>query len=118
MMKNGQPFGSDTLVAKNYLNEKEQGALPPEPPGNYVHRLRRADGRGSAADDNGRLASGIRPLSPGQPPSDFGGKGNVSHDDAVKRVGDIYSEFRKKQDAEYISRFDRVAEKYLQGEQP
>ena len=46
------------------------------------------------------------------------GKSTVSHDDAVKRVGDIYSEFRKKQDAEYISQFDRVAEKYLQGEQP
>ena len=35
---------------------------------------------------------------------------------AAKKVGEIYNEFRKKQDAEYISEFDRQTEKYLKGE--
>ena len=44
------------------------------------------------------------------------GKGYISHNDAVKKVGDIYAEFRKKQDADYISEFDRQTAKYLKGE--
>ena len=43
-------------------------------------------------------------------------KGHISHDAAVKIVGSIYEEFRKKQDAEYISEFDRQTAKYLKGE--
>lgn len=43
------------------------------------------------------------------------GKGSISHEEAVKKVGDIYSEFRKKQDKEYISDFDRETAKYLKG---
>ena len=41
------------------------------------------------------------------------GKGGVSHEDAVKKASDIYTEFRKKQDKEYISEFDRVIAKQL-----
>ena len=37
-------------------------------------------------------------------------------DYAVKQVSDIYAEFRKKQDADYISEFDRQTAKYLKGE--
>ena len=44
------------------------------------------------------------------------GKDAVSHDDAVKKVSGIYAEFRKKQDADYISEFDRQTAKYLKGE--
>ena len=44
------------------------------------------------------------------------GKGTISHADAVRKVSEIYSEFRKKQDAEYISDFDRETAKYLKGE--
>ena len=44
------------------------------------------------------------------------GKGSVSNDDAVKKVGAIYAEFRKRQDADYISEFDRQTAKYLKGE--
>ena len=47
----------------------------------------------------------------------LGGKGRISHDVAVKKVSGIYSEFRKKQDDEYISDFDRETIKYLKGEQ-
>lgn len=44
------------------------------------------------------------------------GKGSVSHEDAVKKVSSIYAEFRKKQDTEYISEFDREIAKYYKGE--
>ncbi len=44
------------------------------------------------------------------------GKGSISHDVAVKKVSGIYEEFRKKQDAAYISDFDRETAKYLKGE--
>ena len=33
----------------------------------------------------------------------------------MKKVGAVYEEFRKKQDADYISDFDRAIEKYLKG---
>ena len=33
----------------------------------------------------------------------------------MKKVSAIYEEFRKKQDADYISDFDRAMEKYLKG---
>ena len=43
------------------------------------------------------------------------GKGRISREAAVKKVGAVYEEFRKKQDADYISDFDRAMEKYLKG---
>lgn len=43
------------------------------------------------------------------------GKGHISREAAVKKVSDIYAQFRKKQDADYISEFDRVMERYLKG---
>ena len=42
-------------------------------------------------------------------------KGHISREAAAKKVGAIYDEFRKKQDAAYISDFDRQMEKYLKG---
>ena len=44
------------------------------------------------------------------------GKGHVSREAAAKKVSGIYEELRKKQDAEYVSEFDREFEKYLKGE--
>ena len=43
------------------------------------------------------------------------GKGSISHEAAVKKVSDVYAEFRKKQDADYVSEFDRETAKYLKG---
>ena len=45
-------------------------------------------------------------------------KGHISREAAAKKVGAIYNEFRKKQDAEYISDFDREMAKYLKGGEP
>ena len=44
------------------------------------------------------------------------GKGSISHEDAVKKVSEVYAEFRKKQDEDYVSEFDRETAKYLKGE--
>ena len=41
---------------------KRKGALPPEPPGDHVHRLRRADGGGSGTHVHGGLVAGDRPI--------------------------------------------------------
>lgn len=45
-------------------------------------------------------------------------KGHISWEAAAKKVGAIYDEFCKKQDAEYISDFDRQMAKYLKGGEP
>ena len=40
----------------------------------------------------------------------------TSREEAEKKAGDIYAVFRKKQDADYVSEFDRQTAKYLKGE--
>lgn len=46
------------------------------------------------------------------------GKGCISQEAAAKKVSAVYDEFRKKQDAAYISDFDREMAKYLKGGEP
>lgn len=110
----GKILKSDTLVAKNYLNEKE------------ISRLNRLvtmfiDYAELMAEDEQLmsmkdwLAETDRFLSNNRR-NVLEGKGSVSHDEAVKKVSGIYAEFRKKQDAAYISEFDRETAKYLKGE--
>ena len=110
----GKILKSDTLVAKNYLNEKE------------ISRLNRLvtmfiDYAELMAEDQQLmsmkdwLAETDRFLSNNRR-NVLEGKGSISHDDAVKKVSGIYAQFRKKQDAEYISEFDRETAKYLKGE--
>lgn len=105
---------SDTLVAKNYLNEKE------------IARLNRLvtmfiDYAELMAEDEQLmsmkdwLAETDRFLTNNRRRV-LEGKGGVSRDEAVKKVSDIYAEFRKKQDTDYISEFDRQTAKYLKGE--
>ncbi len=110
----GKILKSDVLVAKNYLNEKE------------ITRLNRLvtmfiDYAELMAEDRQLmsmqdwLAETDRFLTNNRR-SVLSGKGKIPHDDAVVRVSQLYEEFRKKQDAEYISEFDREMEKYLKGE--
>lgn len=105
---------SDTLVAKNYLNEKE------------ILRLNRLvtmfiDYAELMAEDEilmsmkDWLTATDRFLEHNRR-NVLDNKGHISHDDAAKKVSGIYKEFRKKQDKEYISDFDKVTEKYLKGE--
>ena len=110
----GKILKSDTLVAKNYLNEKE------------ISRLNRLV---TMFIDYAELMAEDQQLMSMQDWLDetdrfltnnrrnvLEGKGAVPHDEAVKKVGDTYAEFRKKQDAAYISEFDRATAKYLKGE--
>ena len=110
----GKILKSDTLIAKNYLNEKE------------IARLNRLvtmfiDYAELMAEDEvpmsmrDWLAETDRFLSNNRRKV-LGNKGHVSREAAEKKVGDIYAEFRKKQDADYISEFDRQTAKYLKGE--
>ena len=66
----GKILKSDTLVAKNYLNEKELSRL--NPAGDHVHRLRRTDGGGRTVDVHAGLAGRDRPLPRKQPPQGAG----------------------------------------------
>ncbi len=110
----GKILKSDVLIAKNYLNEKE------------ISRLNRLvtmfiDYAELMAEDEQLmsmkdwLAETDRFLTNNRRKV-LEGKGRISHDEAVKQVSDIYAEFRKKQDADYISEFDRQTAKYLKGE--
>jgi len=110
----GKILKSDVLIAKNYLNEKE------------ISRLNRLvtmfiDYAELMAEDEQLmsmkdwLAETARFLTNNRRKV-LEGKGRISHDEAVKQVSDIYAEFRKKQDADYISEFDRQTAKYLKGE--
>lgn len=110
----GKILKSDTLVAKNYLNEKEIARLnrlvtmfidyaelmaEDEQPMSMKDWL---------AETDRFLANNRRNV--------LEGKGRISHDEAVRKAGEVYAEFRKKQDADYVSEFDRATAKYLKGE--
>ena len=110
----GKILKSDTLVAKNYLNEKELSRL------NrlitmfidYAELMAEDEQLMSMQDwlnETDRFLTNNRR-------NVLDGKGHISREAATKKVGAIYDQFRKKQDAEYISEFDRQTEKYLKGE--
>ena len=110
----GKILKSDTLVAKNYLNEKEMSRLNRLVTMfiDYAELMAEDEQPMSMEDwlkETDRFLSNNRRKV-------LDGKGSVSHEDAVKKVSGIYEEFRKKQDAEYISEFDREMAKYLKGE--
>ena len=110
----GKILKSDTLVAKNYLNEKELSRLNRLVTMfiDYAELMAEDEQLMSMQDwlnETDRfLANNRRNV--------LDGKGHISREAAVKKVGAIYEEFRKKQDAAYISEFDRQTEKYLKGE--
>ena len=110
----GKILKSDALIAKNYLNEKE------------ISRLNRLvtmfiDYAELMAEDQQLMSmkdwleEADRFLTNNRRKV-LEGKGTVSHDEAVRKVTAVYEEFRKKQDADYISEFDRQTAKYLKGE--
>ena len=110
----GKILKSDTLVAKNYLSEKEISRLNRLVTMfiDYAELMAEDEQLMSMQDwlnETDRFLQNNRR-------NVLDGKGSISHDAAVKNVSGIYSEFRKKQDAEYISEFDRQTEKYLKGE--
>ena len=112
----GKILKSDTLVAKNYLTEKELSRLNRLVTMfiDYAELMAEDQQLMSMAD---WLAETDRFLTNNRR-NVLEDKGRISHDDAAKKVGEIYAEFRKKQDIEYISEFDRETAKYLKGGDP
>jgi hypothetical protein len=110
---NGKILKRDISVAKNYLNEKELARL------NRLvtmfidyAELMAEDGVAMSMQDwlnetNTFLKNNRRNALPD--------KGQVSHDEALKKASGIYEHFRIKQDRDYISQFDRDMAKYLKG---
>lgn len=104
---------SDTLIAKNYLNEKELARLNRLVSMfiDYAELMAEDEQPMSMADwlhETDRFLTNNRRKV-------LDGKGHISREDAVKKVSDIYAAFRKKQDADYVSEFDRAMERYLKG---
>lgn len=109
----GKILKSDTLVAKNYLNEKELSRLNRLVTMfiDYAELMAEDEQLMSMQDwlnETDRFLTNNRRKV-------LDGKGHISREAAAKKVGAIYDEFRKKQDAEYISEFDRQTAKYLKG---
>ena len=109
----GKILKSDALVAKNYLNEKELARL------NrlvnmfidYAELMAEDEHLMSMQDwlnETDRFLQNNRQRV-------LEGKGSISHDEAVKKASEVYTEFRKKQDEDYVSEFDRETAKYLKG---
>ena len=110
----GKILKSDTLIAKNYLNKKEIARLNRLVTMfiDYAELMAEDEKLMSMQDwldETDRFLTNNRR-------NVLEGKGSVSHDEAAKKVGEIYAQFRKKQDADYISEFDRQTAKYLKGE--
>ena len=110
----GKILKSDTLVAKNYLNEKELSRLNRLVTMfiDYAELMAEDEQLMSMQDwlnETDRFLTNNRRKV-------LDGKGRISREAATKKVGAIYDQFRKKQDAEYISEFDRQTEQYLKGE--
>ena len=109
----GKILKSDTLVAKNYLNEKELSRLNRLVTMfiDYAELMAEDEQLMSMEDwlhETDRFLTNNRRKV-------LEGKGHISREAAVKKVSGIYAEFRKKQDADYISEFDRAMERYLKG---
>ena len=112
----GKILKSDTLVAKNYLNKKELSRLNRLVTMfiDYAELMAEDEQLMSMQDwldETDRFLENNRRKV-------LDGKGHISREAAVKKVGAIYDEFRKKQDAEFISDFDREMAKYLKGGDP
>ena len=112
----GKILKSDTLVAKNYLNEKELSRLNRLVTMfiDYAELMAEDEQLMSMQDwldETDRFLENNRRRV-------LDRKSHISREAAAKKVGAVYDEFRKKQDAAYISDFDREMAKYLKGGEP
>lgn len=110
----GKILKRDIKIAKNYLNEKEISRLNRLVTMfiDYAELMAEDEVLMSMQDwveqTNQFLRNNRREV--------LEGKGNVSHDMAMKKAEKEYEIFRVKQDQEYVSEFDRAVERYLKGE--
>ena len=110
----GKILQRDVVVAKNYLNEKEMSRLNRLATMfiDYAELMAEDEILMSMNDwieqTNVFLKNNRRNV--------LEGKGRISHKDAVDKAVSEYKIFRKRQDKEYVSEFDRQVQKYLKGE--
>ena len=109
----GKILKSDTLVAKNYLNEKELSRLNRLVTMfiDYAELMAEDEQLMSMQDwldETDRFLTNNRRKV-------LEGKGHVSREAAVKRLATSTRNSAKKQDADYVSEFDRAMEHYLKG---
>lgn len=109
----GKILKGDVVIAKNYLNEQELSRLDRIVTMFIDHAELMAEDEVlmSMADwlgETDNFLSNIRRKV-------LQGKGSISHKDAISRAGEIYEQFRIKQDRDYISQFDKEMAKYLKG---
>ena len=111
---NGKILQRDVVVAKNYLNKKEISRLNRLVTMfiDYAELMAEDEILMSMSDwieqTNVFLKNNRRNV--------LEGKGHVSHKDATDKAINEYKVFRKRQDEEYVSEFDRQVQKYLKGE--
>lgn len=109
----GKILKRDVVVAKNYLNEKEISKLNRLVTMfiDYAELMAEDEILMSMNDwikqTNIFLKNNRRNV--------LEGKGHVSHKDAIDKAVSEYKIFRKRQDKEYISEFDKQVEKYIKG---
>jgi hypothetical protein len=111
---NGKILKSDVVIAKNYLNEKEISKLNRLVTMFIDHAELMAEDEVPMRMEDWLSETDLFLRNIRR--NVLNNKGYISHDEAVEKVSEIYKEFRKKQDKEYISEFDREVEKYLKGE--
>jgi len=112
----GKIIKSDIATAKNYLNKRELARLNRIVTMfiDYAEMMAEDNVPMSMADwlketDN-FLKNNRREI--------LKGKGAISHEEAVAKAGDIFMQFRIRQDRDYISNFDKEMGAYLSGETP
>jgi hypothetical protein len=111
----GKILKRDVFVAKNYLNEKELSRLNRIVTMfiDYAELMAEDEVLMSMSDwleETDKFLNNNRRKI-------LRGKGTVSHEEAARHVENAYERFRVRQDAEYISEFDREMAKYLKGEE-
>ena len=110
----GKILKSDVTIAKNYLNEKELSRLNRIVTMfiDFAELMAEDEVLMSMADWLNETDNFLR-INRRKVLTD---KGKVSHEDAVKKAEGIYTQFRIKQDRDYISDFDKDMAKYYKGE--
>lgn len=110
---NGKIYKRDIITAKNYLNEKELSRLNRLVTMfiDYAELMAEDEVLMSMRDwlrqTDVFLSNNRRNV--------LDSKGKVSHEQAIEKANSEYEQFRIKQDANYISDFDREIEKYIKG---
>ena len=110
-----QPTLREATIAKNYLNEKELSRMNRLVNMFIDHAELMAEDEIPMSMNDWLTETDVFLKSSRR--NVLQDKGKISHQDAVGKVSAIYDEFRKRQDANYISEFDREMQKYLKGGQ-